>query len=718
MAKRLTSWCADVLNETGLPSLQSVFCGFHEEIVNSAVLFSRREVVGESDDLDQMASQNIERYAKDLFLRIATPFGISLSQTLTSLCDGVDRRLEDVIQKCFVDYDSQLHSERTPMIGSFVMTYSPLILLQKDHCEWMESDAIILNEVKSSEEFVRFLEKKTELVSDLRRAIVIQFDPFNTSPSQIHHATEMCTSFVLSARRRQRNCPLIVFLIHLPPGVRGHVRNFVFDFRQFWEFWFVDDVSESRRDANPRERETKSIGIFSFGVPSFDLIRSPVSSLCENGVIHLDRLIRFLFPTIMCRTAAAYLRPPYVNSVFPEMIGWKDYPSYESRFQLLRSCWDECGSFRNFFTNATLCVLRKHETTRRNGREVTLQTSLSAREFVRGTFSQSVTRAIHEMIIQASCHVLCNLEKNYNFGTIRRHGELWLRLASNPNIFDLNTLALTFSIGGNDSSKRIAIANSGSSGVFVSQFPFSYSIFTFFNRKETKNAIDELRSRNGDLRYTPEAYADVFLNVFGASIGTLCGIGEVEVSRSTSYCYLHDFLAMTVTPYADISYGDLELIRSSCLVCSDASVLHSPNVLHSQYHRVDKMIRCVCAIFRVLPPSLRLELSQIMLRIVRLEDNFSLVQWLSMFFKSYFDCQWSSIRGLSYFSGREIGGNVRTISRNIETISKDVDSLLFDPSLSDFVGFLKVWSSEWLSIKILQIFFNTFLSNLEWDLDL
>jgi len=99
------------------------------------------------------------------------------------------------------------------------------------------------------------------------RLLVVQFDPISSSSMQINHAIFICTRELSKRETEPSKKRPILFLVHIPPGVRNRTRSFFLDFQPHWHFFFVDEL----RASNQRDIE-RTVG-------------APIIELCESGEV-------------------------------------------------------------------------------------------------------------------------------------------------------------------------------------------------------------------------------------------------------------------------------------------------------------------------------------------------------------------------------------------------------------------------------------------------
>ena len=111
--------------------------------------------------------------------------------------------------------------------------------------------------------------------------LIIQFDPVSASLAKMTHAMflvshlfkslENTTGTTTSLSTPKRH---IVFLLHVPPGLRDRSRYYALDFQPHWSFYFVDEM---------KERKEEDI---------MELLKSPISALVEKNKIPAEVCIK------------------------------------------------------------------------------------------------------------------------------------------------------------------------------------------------------------------------------------------------------------------------------------------------------------------------------------------------------------------------------------------------------------------------------------------
>ena len=93
--------------------------------------------------------------------------------------------------------------------------------------------------------------------------LIVQFDPVSASLAKITHAMFLVSHLFKSLEITPTTTTTtpkrhIVFLLHVPPGLRDRSRYHALDFQPHWSFYFVDEM-EKREEEDIRELLTSSI---------------------------------------------------------------------------------------------------------------------------------------------------------------------------------------------------------------------------------------------------------------------------------------------------------------------------------------------------------------------------------------------------------------------------------------------------------------------------
>ena len=283
-------------------------------------------------------------------------------------------------------------SEKT-LSAYLVMTLSPIPHLdltevsrqfqelrrKEKHKSGVKIEAVRLDSFKTEKAFQGLLEsylvpskrrkEKKKGTKKKRKILLIQIDPLSSSSQHINHVQHLCTNLIFKLREshEQQSGPFnsIVFLVHLPPGVRERERKFAFDFHDPWVYWFVDDI---RHESFPFVKYGEELNEQQ-PLPSI-LMSTPLNQLCEKQIIDLEGVIENSLSPIVCRVSF-HLQPlphlpapplplfdPFPHPFHPSL-GVPKSETLPKRLQLFRTSWKLKG-FRLFFCDIVFRVIKEH----------------------------------------------------------------------------------------------------------------------------------------------------------------------------------------------------------------------------------------------------------------------------------------------------------------------------------------------------------------------
>ena len=714
----VTQWAGLVLKECHLESLQHVFCGFHPGTISSAVFHLSQEHPGDK----------LEDAVRRVLRLIASPAAMALSPLLAAV-EEVDGKplLAPLTLKEGVERLLEVSAAKHVPKGSLIMTHSPVSHLNHSLRESIDAEVEVvrLDEVKSEQAFETALDNHFAKVRDTANKgkkflLIVQFDPITCSPLQINHAKFLSTNRLMRTWRRA-NAPSsgIVFLVHMPPGVRARSRTFVLDFEQSWEYLFLDDI----RGTTLESGETVDI-------PT--LLDTPMLKLFDMGLANLEEQVISLIPTALCR-----VRQPSPMMNYPLDINGRSFVAspqgrmvvdLPSRIELLRRAF-ETQAFKDLFMRSVVTILKEkgHE---KSASGAYLHAELAIGDMSCGTMMESLVRTLQELVMQAMVHVLYFFEKNFTLSTIQQHFELWMAFATNKNIFDPSTRFMTASLGGKAVFRKMQAKcadNNGKVGTFVSTFPFSYAFYTLLNGDETRKAIaaavqkrmasQKLSSLSATARFELEMeYLDnVCTSFFGEEVARLVKEGT-EKEGEAKLDYLHDFVSLAASPVLDMNYEEVEMVYRTVLLAFDPRALSSAAAVHAAFQINSRRIQVICSVLSTLKKrKARIAVLTNMYEATLQGGKNRLSSLIEAVFQGAVEIIWSGAESLPIVtrpSGMllEFRNNCQ-VSDLIVSLERDIHDLL-----ADWVQFSEIDGEKqgelkaiWKSVLVLKIFLQNIL---------
>ena len=607
VAESVNQWVENILSETTLSSYQQVFCGYHEGTIPSAVFHvfiraGRRKQqqqgkgAGAGAAAKKPDEKEMELEVKKCLKRIACPAAVALSESLQKVDEPA----------CHPDFcatvDAIFKHQVNGLVASLVMTYSPVSDLDEPMKESLNAKVTVvrLDEVKSEKSFIYLLNNYLDKAgSEEKELLIIQFDPIMCSALQVNHSKFLCTSALMKHKAGRHGGfahPIgVIFLVHMPPGVRDRARNFVLDYEDPWVCMFLDDLKGAK---------------LQYGVDLPTLLHTPFLKLFDYGLAIFEEVVASQLPAAICRARLPDPLEPaplsFLEDEVKKVTDFESEMSFSVRMQTLKTSLEN-PKFKGIFLGAVQAILEKQgseEMKEKGG--LMLHTSLAIGDMSCGTLIQSLTRTISELVLQAMIYVLLYLEKNFNFGTIKQNQELWLELADNKNIFNTSTLPSQSPLGGKSLVRKLQMktaSNTGKTGYFISSFPFSFAIFTLLKGDETKKAIESvaISGKKGVERFQIEVefMEKIFLSFFGEKVTSLVKEGRTDNGKELDY--LNDFVSMCAPPVNSLIFEEISFIHKAVLISFHPDALKSPAAIHASFSQNEIRIQIICQILSTLP---------------------------------------------------------------------------------------------------------------------
>ncbi len=546
---------AQVLEETKFASLQDVFCGYHPGTLASCLL----SFVGHSDDrqrkskdmkalldLSSPENQDLITRAQSALKRVAFPAAALLSESLRNLNETYFQDLWSALT-AFVT-----SSAACMCPPALIATHSPMCSLNPNGLKdvGFAIQTTRLNDIESEQKFIRIIESHLESSVQQDSLLIIQFDPILSSSVQVTHSMFLCSRLILN-RQISFKRP-ILFLVHIPSGVRDRTRSFVLDYYSPWTYYFVDELTS-----------------ISFDMDRF--LTTPLADLCLSHEVDLHELVANQLAGAVSLSRTLSTEPT---------------ASLVHRLNRLREVLRNSESFRVYFMKLVLDVLKCHSGFI-SGTKLPLHTSLAVHEALCGTLRESLSRATDDLILQAVTYVILFLEKNNNLSTLRFGVDFWLSLAKNPSVMDFDSMVLTARLGGkavqDELSGRVAI-NTGRFGALTSRFPFSYSIISILNGADTRKAIESSIS-SLDTKDTLSRYRALVDSFYAISV-SLFGSDITLHWEDQQLDYLHDFVSICAAPLGTVAIEEMIQVYSIIFSVSTPArppfplpVVHAANLI-------------------------------------------------------------------------------------------------------------------------------------------
>eukprot|EP00051_Salpingoeca_urceolata_P024164 m.421491 g.421491 ORF g.421491 m.421491 type:complete len:4954 (-) comp20197_c0_seq2:49-14910(-) len=618
LSAQVQQWVSRVVEESGLAA-SDVFFGLHESSVASLVL-----KMASSQDLSPAT-------AVAHLAAVATPVAVLKSQTLATSTTDYFVSHSSLGQSVYamllrnpvpaVAGDAPLQPDAGPKLDSEQGLFA--LVVTRSPGRHLESGLMALSNPKFSPLDQMLLQQRVRLIqladfqseADLTDAIssfyfdenespyvlLVQCDPAVCKLPLINHSRHVCE--VVAKRRRAQglvSCspafkdriealtaqhpewhesvrrgkvPMfprhVIFVVHVPAGVRGRERRFALDFYSPWECFYVDDL-----------RGEDSV------LSTLSLLNSSVHDLTQtNGGLNSHGIVLQGFRGALSQVTS----PSVVDDHGQEMTEhW-----YPARIQMLKDLLNH-GEFSKQFLDAARNLLVGLDQDERG-------IHFHVREAMRlqdqfGSLREALLATVFNLVVRASAFLIAKLDRNFGLYGLHRASvqpeaypgleELWFRLAQSCGAWSLeqfraNDLALD--------GTRLSAENDGKHGVLVADFPFSFALIRFLDAKETRAAVE--KTSGNDFQHASEQ----LLAVFNARFGEQVSAAILSLSWAPS-AYLHDYMNVVAPEFAGIELTTQLRIYSSVLRCTHADSVHHPAAMHVAFWLNETRLFQLCSL--------------------------------------------------------------------------------------------------------------------------
>ena len=448
----------------------------------------------------------------------------------------------------------------------------------------VDADSCVLSNFNSSDAFrerVREFHNSFDYTPGL---LVVQCDPIGVSHNQMQHAIIICREeaklrankgiadidtsgdFVkrlydseeysvqkaLSEGRLPSFPRHVVFMVHLPPGMRSRQRRFPLNFL-LADMFFLDDLRAVKQESLTSEKM---------------LFSSPYE-LISDGHIALWQRVSSKY-----RAALTRLRIPYPSSADAVKHGVHLYPHRMKVMQTLL----KNKRFETVVTTLMCGVLERQPF--RTDPPLHAKLAITPGRSM-GSLRESLELAMDEILIQVLARVLARLERNFGLhilaSAIEDGGDqspkvaLWWQM----NEFAASSLEGVSPEDLMDGS-RIEVVNDGARGdIFIAQFPASFSIINFMDTEHIREALIKQhgQSPDGPIKMV-ESLGASFRMRFGDKIAdSVKGVGRASKPDSSLSAmlqtghadYLKDYLNIRAQVFPNLT-NMTQLHVFACLI--------------------------------------------------------------------------------------------------------------------------------------------------------
>lgn len=635
----LSAWMQIVLDECGGGSLGDYFPGFQEETTLSSLVLAVQQDLSHGDAIEQCKHALVccatpLAVLKSATLRKVKPTHFEDKATgeviHTTLYPGLGIYLRDRFDKL----NTSTSLEEMAAVGGWPATFSlvatrsasthlDMALLQTGHGETealrglsQRMTKIALADIGSEVELTNQTKRFFEVESVEPALLVVQVDPLLTAASIVDHARYICASEAERSRQRTViDCsPLfrevllgpeiaqvpayaaalsagkvpsfqrhVVFVLNIPLGVAGRLRQFQLTFESVWERCFIDDLR--CEDAT---------------LPTARLLRTNVHELARSvqGLL-LPDFIRRNFTSALALVVHPQLQvtQEFESTLFPE------------RIRVFKSLLDD-PAFLDFLVNDADAILEEYCVDAvRGGLQGHVIIAMQRCNSI-GSLRQALLSSLEQVITAAFAVAIGRLDRNFNLRLLlddAQTADVWRTLCF------IRKFSLTHLSAPESTDFTVAVENDGHhAGAFCCRFPFSYYIINFLEglkdegdidfTSETVSLTEQLASRMEAAPSIGATAAKSIVEHFAAGTG---GGGGGGGGNGGADAYLFDYINQCSPNFSSISV-DVQITVYKA-VLRQTGGFASPAALHAAVWQQEQRLFLVCSLLdnlRALHPAL------------------------------------------------------------------------------------------------------------------
>ena len=570
VAKQISAWVDKVVEETGMNSVQDIFCGFHPGTVPTAVLTA-------SEFTDHKITENKIPQLQLWLLKVARPIAVMHSKELAAI-NTFDYFKHHASLPSVLEY--YIYKNQTFGAACCILTHSPVYHLD------MVLDA---NKIKGRTTVLQLAELTSErqLESHLTNffydktasdsILIVQCDPIACKQSLINHARYICVKSRVTYQASLAKIPNnykrhMLFVVHLPPGIKQRDRQFTLDFTAPWEFIFIDDL-------RPDDDQ-----VFN----TVTMLNRSAYELAVDNLLSLDQMILSKYQHALSSCTVAAIDHPVAF--------------FGNRINTLRRLLFEVPEFLDMVKRCLFKVLESHKekvvlTDNEESSRVHVHVKMVCGDLVGGSLRQSLQLALQIIVVQALAHIIRRLDCNYNLSRTWESDssfKLWFALARCAPIFDPPLIATNSKIGGKDALVHSEVVqNTGQFGPLVAQFPFSYKLVPILNDPATRERVEELKGNT----------QDTLANLCGTIFSEEVVAAWDEFASKNHIQYLHDFVAIAAVALPGLSFEHTLTVYSKIIRITRFDSLVSPAGIHTAVWNSDtRLFRCCSLLSNIAIP--------------------------------------------------------------------------------------------------------------------
>jgi hypothetical protein len=378
---QLTEWVNNIMKEINISNLNEIFCGYDSYTLSSLIL----TITNYSDNFDDSVFEECKTRLAHMTLPIAA--------------------IQSNILKNYTIY-SDFSKFITEVPDKFVLTFtrSPLSHLSKK--------SIILSEFSTENQLIDTIEN---FAKSTDTQLMIQCDLISCTSTLVNHARYICVKLLSFEQDKQ-----IIFVIHLPNGISQRTRWFSLNYYNKWEYYFIDDVSN-----------TNLISIET-------IVSHKPQWFVEQNIINLRHIIQMKYPSAVNLCTA-----PYMQEL--------EFSKFRHYAALLSS-----DDFIKMVENYVFEMINQCDHL-----EIMKTVNFG------GTFRQNMFSALDYIIINSLASLIRQIDQNFNTRIIdTKYYSLWYILCK--KLINIENSLITNNITN--------IYNSGKFGILVAKYPFSLQV--------------------------------------------------------------------------------------------------------------------------------------------------------------------------------------------------------------------------------------------------
>jgi hypothetical protein len=585
IVSQLSEWSDLVLNECKFPSLSDIFCGFYSGTLSSLLLAITN--YGKTSIASQDAEQVLNE-AKRQLLAIAFPTALIKSPTLAEVSQLVstnDNNLGTKGYESLGEFLDEMYAQRTSRSNypanyltefKVLLTKSSASHFHLAHDSWLNNYTgkaaagnlckfIQLALVPSERFLVKEVESFFAASSQSSNSVMIFVcDPMLCSNSVISHARfivdRVCANTSASIGGTLKS---VVFIIHLPTGIKERERYYIVNFSNKWKHIFIDDL-----------RSPKDLSGFSLT----EMLQKSAFELFENNMETLRDIIFQNYQSALARHSSPVLDQP-LPVTYVKML--KDLLQQEA--------------FVVYITACVLESLKQFSETSEGGLHFHVMVACGDYNLVAGSFRHALQLSIQAMVIQALGHSLRYIDRDFNIALLHQNANVngtevdenstkWLMLGNKLCSPELVARSCPIVPPSKLYEVDTLVHNTGLHGPLKCEIPFSEKIISILNHSSTKSAIETLANDDATISVSLEQLSKSANMLLESVYGAEAMEAFQYFLNRTPGAYLHDYVLSSIHPFHGVSASShirfMESILRICYKRDNHLSTYLPSIVH------------------------------------------------------------------------------------------------------------------------------------------